>query len=59
MKQLENTGTIETITCQALATRMRITPKRLRAILRAEFQRDIKYIYDWMVWVKIGCKYGS
>ncbi len=42
MVQAETTTGVKTLTPQALATRMGISPKRLRSLLRAEHPRDVK-----------------
>ena len=39
---MEEATAIKTITPQALATRLGISPKRLRSLLRTEHPRDIK-----------------
>ena len=41
MEQIE-TATVKTITPQALATKLGISPKAVRAILRSEHPRDVK-----------------
>ncbi len=42
MKKLETPSTVKTLTPQDLATRMSISPRRLRQILRAEYPREVK-----------------
>jgi len=42
MKETNSATEIETITPQEIATKLHTTPKRLRAILRAEFPRETK-----------------
>ena len=42
MEQIDTATKVQTLTPQALATRMHISPKRLRQILRAEYPREAK-----------------
>lgn len=42
MAQLQNSTTVKTLTPKELATKMGLSPKRLRQVLRAEYPREAK-----------------
>ena len=42
MQQAETVTEVKTVTPQALGTRLHISPRKVRSILRAEYPRDVK-----------------